>query len=95
MLRAQAEAAADQLRAINARISEIEQGGVVGEASGLVAVVDPEKCTACGICEDACQTRAITSNGIAQIDQTKCTGCGRCVEECPNEALSLRKRAPK
>lgn len=89
MLKSQAQAAEEQLRSINARIKELEQ---VSKPATLVAVVDPEKCTGCGLCENACPVGAISVDDIARVEPDKCTACGRCVEECPQEALSLRRR---
>jgi len=88
MLRARAHEMGTQLKAINARIDQIEQGNAV---SALIAVVDAEKCTTCGLCQHVCPTGAISLREIAQIDQAKCTGCGLCVNECPQGAISLKK----
>jgi tetrathionate reductase subunit B len=61
---------------------------------GLVWI-DPEACTACGLCQEACPYDVIYMNrelGIAQ----KCTGCAhrveegslpRCAEICPHDAI--------
>jgi len=87
-LKAQAQQLEDQLRAINARLKQTEQGG---GATRLAAVVDGEKCTACGLCQRVCPVGAITLDNIARIDRTRCTGCGQCVAECPQGALSLKK----
>jgi len=54
----------------------------------MAAVVDADKCTGCGICEDACPADAIKVNDVAHIGED-CTECGACVDECPNDALSL------
>jgi len=88
MLRAQAQAMEEQLQAIKKRIGEVDKG--TGKP-GLIAVVDSDKCTACGICQEICPTSAITVDEIARIDREKCTGCGECVANCPQEALSLIK----
>ena len=62
---------------------------------GLV-LIDPETCTGCGACRDACPYGAIYMNAELGIAQ-KCTGCAhlldhgaklpRCVEACPTEAI--------
>jgi ferredoxin len=88
MLKSQAQDMGAQLQAINARISELEHSG---PASTLIAVVNAEECTACGICQQVCPTDAISLDDIAQIDREKCTGCGQCVAECPQDALLLKK----
>lgn len=67
-----------------------EEGEFVG---GGVAVVDPELCTACGICDDVCRFEAIIhSNGTYTVDELDCEGCGACVYACPVEAIEMQKR---
>lgn len=53
---------------------------------GTALVVDEEKCTGCGLCEDACAYGVIRVEGIAQ----KCDLCGGdplCVKFCPFGAI--------
>lgn len=61
---------------------------------GLVWI-DPETCTGCGLCREACPYDVIYMNGELGIAQ-KCTGCAhrvdegllpRCAEICPHEAI--------
>ena len=85
-LRAQAQALAGQLAAINERVAQIGQRGAV---PALIAVVDSEKCNACGVCVDICPVGAIGINDVAEVDRQTCTGCGLCVTQCPQDALSL------
>jgi predicted Fe-Mo cluster-binding NifX family protein/ferredoxin len=87
-LKAQAQAIKQQLHAINERIAQIESGTV---SHGLIAVVNAEKCTACGLCEGVCPVGAIKIDTVAIIDRAECTGCGQCVAECPREAITLKK----
>jgi electron transport complex protein RnfB len=56
------------------------------------AVVDPELCLGCGICEERCQVHACTVDEVSTINLTKCIGCGICVTGCPNEAMKLELR---
>lgn len=53
------------------------------------AIVDPDKCDGCGICEDRCQVNACSVNDVSTIDLTKCIGCGLCVTGCPRDAVKL------
>ena len=57
----------------------------------MPAVVDKEKCDACGTCVDECPVEAITLNDFAKVDVEECTECGTCVEVCPNEAITLEE----
>ncbi len=86
-LKAQARAVEEQLASLNARIDQVQN--TTGHR--LVAVVDAEQCTACGICTEVCAVGAITVNGAARVDVGKCIACGRCVTECPQGAIALRK----
>lgn len=68
-------------------------GAVMG--SGYVAKVDEEACTACGVCEDRCQTYAISIEDFAVVKESKCIGCGLCVTTCPTEAIYLKALVEK
>jgi len=63
-------------------------------ASTTVARIDPQKCTGCGLCIEACPLEAIRLEGqTAVVDPERCTGCGICVDECPNGAAALTSAA--
>ena len=87
-LKAQARAVEERIAALNERIGQVRQDA---STRRLVAVVDPDRCTACGLCIQVCPAGAITVNALASIDVGKCTACGQCVAECPQEAIALRK----
>jgi heterodisulfide reductase subunit A-like polyferredoxin len=56
----------------------------------MAAVVDAEKCHACGECVQSCPLDAITmKETVAYIDPEVCGDCGACVDVCPKEAISV------
>jgi ferredoxin len=56
----------------------------------MVAKVNNEECTGCGICVDECPVTAIELiNEKAHVDEKECTDCGTCVDSCPSSAISL------
>jgi ferredoxin len=86
LLTQQADAMARQMRQIQERISQLAGEG----QGGTMAVVDPEKCTRCGLCVEVCPVQAISlTEAAAVVDGRKCTGCGACVGECPTGAISM------
>jgi Pyruvate/2-oxoacid:ferredoxin oxidoreductase delta subunit len=59
-----------------------------------MAVVDAEKCSGCGACQDACAFQAINSRQldgaqVATVSPSQCFGCGLCRNACPEEALTM------
>jgi len=57
-----------------------------GVCKSLVSYyIDPQKCSACGICLRKCPVEAISGgkNLVHIIDQSKCTKCRTCFEVCP------------
>jgi len=55
--------------------------------------IDPDKCTACGICLRDCPVEAISGgkNLVHIIDQEKCTKCSTCFEVCPTRFSAVVK----
>ena len=80
-----------------------EEHGFMG---GQVAVIDPEKCTACGICADVCRFDAVRPHlhletiqkpGFQektwfQVDPLACEGCASCFYQCPEEAIRMEEQ---
>jgi len=57
----------------------------------MAAVVDPEKCTGCETCVEACPLGAIEmKDGLAVVNPETCGDCGACIDVCPVEAISLQ-----
>ena len=78
------------------------EGAIYKREDGLV-IIDPEKCTGCKSCVDACPSHVIFMNETLNIAQ-KCTGCAhlldsgewtepRCVDACPTGALKFMEEA--
>jgi len=55
--------------------------------------IDPERCTACGLCMKNCPADAITGKkGMVHIiDQGKCIKCDTCYDVCPEKFDAVRK----
>ena len=54
---------------------------------GSLAVINPDRCTQCGMCIDLCRFEAIKRN--FEVDGIECEGCGVCVDLCPEQAIDF------
>jgi heterodisulfide reductase subunit A-like polyferredoxin len=87
-----------QAQAATARASTILSQETL-RVGGVVAVVEPEKCTACLTCVRVCPYNVpvvdpalVGAGGIigaARIEVAACQGCGICAAECPAGAIQL------
>jgi heterodisulfide reductase subunit A-like polyferredoxin len=87
-----------QARAAAARAATILSQATL-QAGGVVAVVEPEKCTGCLTCVRVCPynvpiiERTLRGAGgvlgAAHIEIAACQGCGICAAECPAKAIQL------
>jgi heterodisulfide reductase subunit A len=87
-----------QAQAATARASTILSQETL-RVGGVVAVVEPEKCTACLTCVRVCpynvpviDSALVGAGGItgaARIEVAACQGCGICAAECPAGAIQL------
>ncbi|MDI6753078.1 MAG: 4Fe-4S binding protein [Thermodesulfobacteriota bacterium] len=54
------------------------------------AQVDPEKCSACGLCIEIGHCNAIVlTDASAGIDPDLCQGCSTCIDICPKKAIRM------
>ena len=56
--------------------------------SGQTAVIDGERCTQCGLCQELCHFKAIKD---CIVDPISCEGCGFCSHICPVEAITMKE----
>jgi len=56
--------------------------------SGQTAVIDIDKCTECGLCQEVCRFKAITD---FQVNPISCEGCGFCANICPSGAITMQE----
>lgn len=54
--------------------------------------MDTEKCTGCGLCEQACPFGAIKIVDKLAIIGDECTLCGACVQVCNTEAITIQRK---
>jgi MinD superfamily P-loop ATPase len=64
---------------------------------GQLAVIDAQKCTACGICEATCRFDAAHPPAgpfttAYQVDPLACEGCAACYYQCPEEAIHMEEQ---
>jgi len=67
------------------------------EMDPLIAAVDEEICTGCGICVEVCAYDARKLHDIkkmAEVNEALCAGCGACISACPSNA-SIHKNYTK
>jgi heterodisulfide reductase subunit A len=61
--------------------------------SGMVALIEPNFCSRCGVCVSVCPYSAPKFNektGKAEIQPTLCKGCGLCAASCRSGAIHLK-----
>jgi len=51
------------------------------------AVIDPEACIRCGLCEEHCHFKAIQDLVVGEY---ACEGCGVCAQLCPTKAITMQ-----
>jgi MinD superfamily P-loop ATPase len=57
---------------------------------GKIAIIDEEKCSGCGTCQEVCRFDAVYQNGGGyMVDPISCEGCAACFNQCPEEAIRM------
>lgn len=63
---------------------------------GKKALIDPQRCIQCGLCEKLCHFHAIqsfsdasSSSTLFTVDALRCEGCTLCALQCPAQAIQM------
>lgn len=54
---------------------------------GNTAVINPDRCSQCGLCREVCRFSAISEDFV--VDPIGCEGCGVCYSLCPEKAVDF------
>ena len=86
------ESVASALTAVTQSAAILKRG--VAELDPLVATVNADACTWCGVCLEACPYAAVDKiacdgRDVAVVNAAMCKGCGACAPMCPKEAIDL------
>jgi heterodisulfide reductase subunit A len=60
------------------------------ELDPLIASVNEEVCSGCGICISICPYNAIVLEESAKVNEALCKGCGACVSACSSGAMQQK-----
>jgi MinD superfamily P-loop ATPase len=70
--------------------TQVEEHDFTG---GQLAIIDPDLCTACGICAEVCRFEAVIPGDEAYgVDDIACEGCASCFYQCPEEAIRMEEQ---
>jgi Pyruvate/2-oxoacid:ferredoxin oxidoreductase delta subunit len=77
----------------------ISEGLTITDPSRYRAKIDPDACTLCGNCLEACIFKAIEegdggTGGAMRVIGERCMGCGLCFSSCPSGAVALVEVRP-
>ncbi|UCD70981.1 MAG: CoB--CoM heterodisulfide reductase iron-sulfur subunit A family protein [Syntrophobacterales bacterium] len=60
----------------------------------IIASIDGEICSGCGLCEDMCEYQALKMDdyrGRITVNAALCKGCGACHSVCPVKAITVKQ----
>lgn len=58
------------------------------------AMVDKQRCAACGACLKVCPKGALSvyRGCYAEVNWAACVGCGKCTKICPANCIAVKER---
>jgi heterodisulfide reductase subunit A len=60
----------------------------------IIASIDAEICSGCGLCEEVCEYQALKKDlyrGYMTVNTALCKGCGACHSVCPVKAITVKQ----
>lgn len=68
--------------------------GFISKFSLFKIRIDESNCKGCGVCEKACKSSCIETDGKS-IDASRCVVCFDCMQVCPTEGIIMEFDSPK